>query len=77
MASLHYQRLLDRAGVEHLSPLTLFNAALAAERSGDALGSERAWVLFSEKARNGLDFNGKRLSLDEVQRELVAPRRSA
>jgi outer membrane protein assembly factor BamB len=50
VAALCYERLMDREnGVQRLTPLQLYKAALAFERAGDVRNRQRAWEAFQAK----------------------------
>jgi outer membrane protein assembly factor BamB len=50
MAALSFERLLDREGVlDKMAPLTLYKAALAFERAGDAKNVDRVWNALTAK----------------------------
>jgi outer membrane protein assembly factor BamB len=66
-----FQRLLTRPGADNLSPLILFQAALAFHAVGDAPGEAKAWGLLTRRlGSEGLRVGGKVISLDGLRKEI-------
>lgn len=77
VAALCYERLMDREnGLQRMSPLDLFKAALAFERAEDAVNRDRAWAAFEAKAHQPgekpLPLPLRRLSRADLRTGLVA-----
>lgn len=69
MAAACFERLLDRPRRAQLSPLLLFQAAVAFQRAGDAANVERAWKLLADKAPNGLRLGDRTVGLDRLHQQ--------
>ncbi len=74
-AGLCFERLLNRAGADKLSPVTLFKAAYAFHQSGDKANETQAWRLLNARTRE-LKFGEDTKSISDLQ-EYVAQLRRA
>jgi outer membrane protein assembly factor BamB len=67
MASLCFERLLDGAGADRLSPTVLCAAALAFQRGGDGARATQAWTHLAARAPAGLHLGAKTVKLPDLQ----------
>jgi outer membrane protein assembly factor BamB len=77
VAALCFERLMDREnGLQRMTPLDLYKAALAFERAGDAKNRQRAWDAFQAKAdqvgEKPLPASLRRLTPKELEAGLAA-----
>jgi outer membrane protein assembly factor BamB len=70
LATVYFQRLIDREDAEDLPPATWFYAAVALRRAGAKDGADHAQRRLAARARDGLRLGGRRMSLTELQEEL-------
>jgi outer membrane protein assembly factor BamB len=71
LAAVCFGRLLDRPeDAGDFPAATLFHAALACRRAGDAAGADRAWARLAAKGPTGLRLGGRAVRLPELRREL-------
>jgi len=67
----YFERLLGWPGAEKLSPLTLYQAALAVRGAGDKPRSEELWKLFTTRVgKEGLRVGDRMLTLQELRDRL-------
>jgi outer membrane protein assembly factor BamB len=70
MAASCFNRLLQRP---ETPPLTIFKAALAANRAGDQVTVGIAWKRLAAKAPDGLTLGDRQASLDDLKKVLDRP----
>jgi outer membrane protein assembly factor BamB len=77
LAAVSFERLLDDSDGDRVPAATLFLAALAFRRAGDAARSEQAWTRLAARAPTGLRLGDRAVKLAELKKELdraaVAP----
>lgn len=72
----YFDRLLGWPGPDKLTPLTVYQAALAVRKAGDKPRSEELWKRVSERiGKDGLRMGDRTLTVEELRKELekVAP----
>jgi outer membrane protein assembly factor BamB/TolA-binding protein len=69
LAALSFARLLERHDADRLPPATLFHAALAFRRAGDADHAERTWRELAARAPTGFRVRDRELSLGDLRGE--------
>ncbi|HXG12046.1 MAG TPA: hypothetical protein VNK04_19990, partial [Gemmataceae bacterium] len=65
-----FRRLLHRERTEQLTPLTLFQAAMAFHQAGDLVHEELAWRRLVAQAPGGLRLGRQVVSLERLRKEL-------
>src|SRR5262249_33376955 len=75
-AALYFEKLMQRAGMEKLSPQTLFKAAIAFHRVNSKANEDKVWKYLEAKSGGNLELaQGKVYSLEKLK-EWVASRKS-
>lgn len=70
MAAVCFNQLLEKS---ELPGMTLFKAAVAMQRYGDAAGVQRAWHRLEKQFPDGLAIGERRLTLAELKKMLEQP----
>ncbi len=67
MAAVCFDRLLKRPDADRVSAITLFKAALAFQRQGEAVRAEDTWNRLVKKAPDGLTLGERKATLAELK----------
>lgn len=75
-ASLVFEKLLDRDGVDKLSPRTLFKAAYAFYQAGDAARGAKVWQTLASRGLREFSIGNQARPIDELKKLASAQSRS-
>jgi outer membrane protein assembly factor BamB len=70
LAAAYFDRLLRSPSGDKVSPLTLFQAALAFQRTGKRDRSEQTWKRLAAAAPDGIKTGDRTISLEDLEKQL-------